>query len=108
MNIEITKPEVEALIESRLRSGGFKDPQDVILHALRISERMSEGRPVAADLLAALRSPSAQDAAEAPAWLQESWANARSGGLDSLTMDEIDAEIAAARAARRLPSAGGA
>ncbi len=36
-----------------------------------------------------------------PDWLQESWESAKQRGLDHLTMDEIDAEIAAARRARR-------
>ena len=35
MTIQITKPEVEALINQRLQSGGFKDAEDVILHALQ-------------------------------------------------------------------------
>lgn len=38
MTIEITKPEVEALIQQRLRSGSFQSTEDVILHALRSSE----------------------------------------------------------------------
>jgi plasmid stability protein len=37
----------------------------------------------------------------APEWLQESWASSRQAGLERLSMDEIDAEIAAARKARR-------
>ena len=36
-----------------------------------------------------------------PEWLQKSWDKARNSGLDQLSMDEIDAEIAAARKARR-------
>ena len=36
-----------------------------------------------------------------PEWLQESWASSRQAGLERLSMDEIDAEIAAARKARR-------
>jgi hypothetical protein len=35
MTIEITRPEVEALINQRLRSGAFKDAEDVILQALQ-------------------------------------------------------------------------
>ena len=35
MTIQITKPEVEALINQRLQSGGFKDAEDVILQALQ-------------------------------------------------------------------------
>ena len=37
----------------------------------------------------------------APEWLRKSWASAREAGLDRLSMDEIEAEIASARAARR-------
>jgi len=35
-----------------------------------------------------------------PGWLQKSWESAKEAGLDQLSMDEIDAEIAAARKAR--------
>ena len=38
MTIEITKPEIEALIQQRLQSGVFSSAEDVILHALRSSE----------------------------------------------------------------------
>jgi hypothetical protein len=37
MTIQITKPEVEALINQRLKSGGFEDAEDVILQALQSS-----------------------------------------------------------------------
>ncbi len=100
MNIEITWPEVEELIQERLRSGGFKDPQDVILHALRVSE----SRLPNAELLAVLRSSPEQGAEEAPAWLKESWVHTRETGLVSMSVEEIDAEIAAARQARSQPS----
>jgi plasmid stability protein len=36
----------------------------------------------------------------APDWLQKSWEGAKAAGLDRLSVDEIDAEIAAARKAR--------
>lgn len=36
-----------------------------------------------------------------PEWLQSSWDNSREAGLDQLSTDEIDAEISAARKARR-------
>lgn len=36
-----------------------------------------------------------------PEWLQTSWEGAAEQGLDRLSMEEIDAEIAAARKARR-------
>lgn len=38
----------------------------------------------------------------APEWLQKSWASAKESGLDQLSIGEIEAEIAAARAARRM------
>jgi Arc/MetJ-type ribon-helix-helix transcriptional regulator len=38
MTIQITKPELEALINQRLQSGGFKDAEDVIMRALQSSE----------------------------------------------------------------------
>jgi plasmid stability protein len=37
----------------------------------------------------------------APDWLRRSWESAAQAGLNRLSMDEIDAEIAAARKARR-------
>jgi hypothetical protein len=37
----------------------------------------------------------------APEWLQSSWQSAKEQGLDQLSMEEIDAEIAAARKVRR-------
>jgi plasmid stability protein len=37
----------------------------------------------------------------APDWLRRSWESATQKGLNLLSMDEIDAEIAAARKARR-------
>jgi hypothetical protein len=37
MTIQITQPEVEALINQRLQSGAFKDVEDVILQALQSS-----------------------------------------------------------------------
>lgn len=52
MTIEITRPEVEALIQQRLKSGAFTDAEDVILHALRSSE---PGNSTGADLVAAMQ-----------------------------------------------------
>ena len=37
----------------------------------------------------------------APDWLRKSWASAEDAGLGQLSMDEIEAEIAAARRDRR-------
>ena len=36
-----------------------------------------------------------------PGWLQKSWETSQEAGLGQLSMDEIDAEISAARSARR-------
>ena len=41
----------------------------------------------------------------APEWLPASWKSAEDRGLDRLSVEEIDAEIAAARKARRERSA---
>jgi hypothetical protein len=38
-----------------------------------------------------------------PDWLRESWESAKQTGMNQLSMDEIDAEIAAAREARSQP-----
>ena len=37
----------------------------------------------------------------APEWLRKSWESSKQAGLDRLSADEIEAEIAAARKARR-------
>ncbi len=37
----------------------------------------------------------------APEWLRKSWESSKQAGLDELSTDEIDAEIAAARKTRR-------
>jgi Arc/MetJ-type ribon-helix-helix transcriptional regulator len=60
MTIQITKPEVEALINQRLQSGAFKDAEDVIMQALKASREIEEapaqsGAHTAADLIAAMR-----------------------------------------------------
>lgn len=38
MTIQITQPEIEALINHRLETGAFKNAEDVILQALKSSE----------------------------------------------------------------------
>ena len=52
MTIEITSPEVEALIQECLRSGAFKNAEDVILHALRSSKLVG---PTGTELIRALQ-----------------------------------------------------
>ena len=37
----------------------------------------------------------------APEWLRKSWETSKDSGLDQLSMEEIDTEIASARKARR-------
>jgi hypothetical protein len=56
------------------------------------------GRPIAPDEAISVR---VVPFVTAPEWLQESWESAKQQGLDQLSMEEIDAEIAAARKARR-------
>jgi hypothetical protein len=43
MSIQITRPEVEALINRRLETGSFRDAEDVILQALKSSETGAQG-----------------------------------------------------------------
>jgi hypothetical protein len=52
MNIQITRPEVEALINQRLQSGAFRDAEDVILQALQSSPPTSPvpGAPPTKDI----------------------------------------------------------
>jgi hypothetical protein len=56
------------------------------------------GRQVAEDEDISIR---AIEPTSAPEWLQKSWESAKRLGLDRLSMEEIDAEITAAREARR-------
>ena len=56
------------------------------------------GRPVGEDEAISVR---AIAPSSAPECLQQSWENAARLGLDRLSMEEIDAEIEAARKARR-------
>ncbi len=52
MTIEITSPDVEALIQQRMRTGAFKSPEDLIRAALRSSALDTR---TGADLIAALQ-----------------------------------------------------
>ena len=56
------------------------------------------GRSVAEDEAISIR---ALASLSAPEWLQKSWESAKGQGLDRLSTEEIDAEIDAARKARR-------
>jgi hypothetical protein len=64
MTIEIHRPELEALIRERMKTGGFRNVEDVLLQALRSSplpvgqhaEPREEASPATgADLVAALQ-----------------------------------------------------
>lgn len=50
MTIDITNPELEALINQRLQSGVFKDAKDVILQALQASVPPKSDEPSAMDI----------------------------------------------------------
>ena len=52
MTIQITRPEVEALIQQRLASGPFNNVEDVILDALRST---APTKRTGADLIAAMK-----------------------------------------------------
>jgi hypothetical protein len=56
------------------------------------------GRTIADDETISIR---ALESASAPEWLQQSWESAERLGLDRLSTEEIEAEIDAARKARR-------
>jgi Arc/MetJ-type ribon-helix-helix transcriptional regulator len=43
MTIQITRPEVEDLIDQRLKTGAFKDAEDVIFQALKSTEAEPRG-----------------------------------------------------------------
>ncbi len=56
------------------------------------------GRSVSEDEAISIRTMAP---ASAPEWLRESWESAKRIGLDQLSPEEVDAEINAARKARR-------
>ena len=61
MTIEIHRPELEALIIQRMKSGGFQNVEDALLEALKTSPTVGEpggashDRRTGADLIAALQ-----------------------------------------------------
>ncbi|HEX5226063.1 MAG TPA: hypothetical protein VFW44_00040 [Bryobacteraceae bacterium] len=54
MTIQITKPEIEALIQERLQGGSFNDAEEVILQALKSSASASEQGGINCDRAAAI------------------------------------------------------
>lgn len=74
MNLTINLPDADVrALEAKAKAQGMSAEQ----YALQVLER---------DL--------------APDWLRKSWSSAEEAGLGQLSMDEIEAEIAAARRAR--------
>ena len=78
------------------------------LAAMPLAEEMSEEQKVVVEALLGRAVGNGEavslrivPATPTPEWLEESWNRAERLGLDRLSMDEIDAEIAAARAERR-------
>ena len=65
MTIDIHKPELEALIRQRLRSGAFKDVEDVLLQALKAMPPAGELQGVTektgADLISAMQASPYKD-----------------------------------------------
>jgi hypothetical protein len=61
MTIEINRPELEALIVQRMRSGGFDSVEEALLQALKASPPVAEGsgrsreKRTGADLITALQ-----------------------------------------------------
>ena len=72
MNIEIQKPELEALIEQRMASGAFNDVEAVLLHALKsapLPEAPTKPSPkrTGADIVAAIQKmPRSDDEVQEP------------------------------------------
>ncbi len=64
MTIEIHRPELEALIIQRMKSGGFHDVEDALFEALKMSPPIEEPlheKRTGADLLAALQASPYRD-----------------------------------------------
>jgi hypothetical protein len=54
LNIEIHRPELEALILQQMQTGGFRDVEDVLLHALTVAAA-ADHEPTGAELVAAMQ-----------------------------------------------------
>jgi hypothetical protein len=55
MTIEIQKPELEALILERLKSGGFETIEDMLMQALQSNPIPAKKEGTGADLVAAMQ-----------------------------------------------------
>lgn len=81
------------LLEAKVERGKLTYTRKTVI------DRVPEGKAARARLLKQLRE-------EAPDWLQRLWAASKQAGLDTMTMREINTEIAAARrgaSAKRAP-----
>jgi hypothetical protein len=62
MTIEIHKPELEALIVERLKSGGFENVEDVLMQALQmLPSTAKKSGATGADLVAAMQASPCKD-----------------------------------------------
>ncbi|MGA7409102.1 MAG: hypothetical protein WBW33_01380 [Bryobacteraceae bacterium] len=61
MNIEIHKPELEALIQQQLQTGAFRDVEDVLMHALTLASTENHGEPTGTALVAAMQACPVKD-----------------------------------------------
>jgi hypothetical protein len=57
MNIEIRKPELEALIQQQLQTGTFDGIEDLLMHALTVAAN----EPTGADIVAAMQACPVKD-----------------------------------------------
>jgi len=64
MNLEITRPEVEFLIQQSLQRGGFADAEDVILRALQL---LAADPATGAELVAVMQASPHKEIELAPA-----------------------------------------
>jgi len=80
MTIEITRPEVEALIQQRLKSGDFSDAEELILHALRSSE---PGHRTGAELVAVMQASPYRETCIEPALHQAAVCRFTNASADS-------------------------
>ena len=96
--MEIGPPKLDLLSGAKMtrRTKDLSPDQKLAIESL-LGRSITENEEIT---IRATTSPSA------PEWIEASWESATEQGLDRLSLEEIDAEIAAARKARRtLPPA---
>jgi hypothetical protein len=55
MTIEIHQPELESLIQQRMKSGAFRSIEEVLMHALTVASASEANEPTGARLVAAMQ-----------------------------------------------------